>query len=84
MRLARIQETKEEAELCRARDHEQRRVARARVAADVAQRQHIATRANSRAGTRGRQRAATTRAFAERTAVERARPSEFGAAIKQI
>ena len=70
MRLARILETEEEAELHRARDRERRRIARAKVAAEVAQRQHIATRANSRAGTRGRQRAATTRAFAERTDVE--------------
>ena len=56
--------------LRRATDRERKRIAPAKVVAEVAHQQHIATRANCRAGTRGRQRAATTRAFAERNAVE--------------
>ena len=68
--MARILETEEEVELRRAIDRERKRIARAKVAAEVAQQQHIATRANSRAVTRGRQRAATTHAFAKRTAVQ--------------
>ena len=67
---ARILETEEEVELRRATDHMRKRIARAKVAAEVSQQQHIVTRTNSRAGTRGHQRVATTRAFAEGTAVE--------------
>ena len=72
-RQARANATEEDMELRRAKDRERKRLARAKGAAEAARQQRIAARAKSRAKTHGRQRVATTRAFAERTAVEEER-----------
>ena len=71
-RVARSTKTEEELLRRRAKAREHRRLARAKVAAPVAKEQQTLARANSRARTCGCQRAATTRAFVERTAVEQA------------